>query len=283
MPFQSRLFAVVLLAGATCAYAAGQPPLPDGYLLVGLDGEFQKTAPGLYTFMFDNPIKTAKGSIMSGHEIEILPSTTLEYMLRDLGSKPHMGLRLWGTVTVYRGRNYIFPSYYLQVAAPVEPAPAEPNKPAAGELSPTGGPMPAINDANDEIRIPEELMKELKATRRVVDVAPAPAPSEPDRAAPAAPVETGDAFIVGRTGLLTFNPDDSSWSFKFDGLGRNVSRISFRMLPCEVLETMQVQRKPSALSPIRYQMAGVVTKFQGNYYILPSRVVRAYNYGNLGQ
>lgn len=274
---------VCLLAAAVALAAKEEPPLPDGYLLTGADGEFQQTAPGLYTFMFDKGIKTSKGSVVAGHEVELLPSTTLEYMLRDKGARPHMGVRLWGTVTVYRGRNYIFPSYYLQVAEAQTGKAGEPNAPAKPEEAAPGIPMPKINDSNDEIKIPEELMKELKATRRVVDVAPAPATSaDANQPSPAAPIETGDAVIVDRMGIMV-QPVANEWAFRLDGLGRNVSQINFHILPCQVLSQMEGERKPSAWTPLRYKMAGVVTRFKGEYYILPNGVVRAYNYGNFAQ
>ena len=232
-----------------------------------------------YTFAFEKAFVTDKGSIRAGQEVELLPSTSLEYMLREFGQRPSMGLRLWGSFTAYHGKNYIFPSYYLQVAPPA----AEPNKPAATtQPSEPNANLPRINDANDEVRIPQQLVEELKATRRVIDIAPAPIPpAEPNRAA--AHVETGDALIVDRMGIMTKPAGDEAWSFNIDGLGRNVSRISFRFLPCEVLERMEAQRKPFYLNPIRYRIAGTVTRFQGRYYILPTRAIRAYNNGNFAQ
>jgi hypothetical protein len=270
--------AVCLLAASLVSAAKEEPPLPDGYLLTGVDGEFQQTSPGLYTFMFDKPVKTEKGSIVAGHEIELMPSTTLEYMLRDLGEKPHMGLRLWGTVTVYRGRNFIFPSYYLQIAPAVVPTAAEPNASESIEEAAPGKPMPTINDANDEIKIPEQLIKELKATRRVVDVAPTPSSTEPNVII--SPIETGDALIVDRMGFMTVPQKDEPLAFKLDGLGQNVSRISWQILPCQTLQQLEAMRRPSSFKPVRYEIAGVVTKFKGQYYVLPNRVTRVYNYGN---
>jgi hypothetical protein len=125
-------------------------------------------------------------------------------------------------------------------------------------------------------------MDELKATRRVVDVAPPAEATEPNSPA-AQPMETGDAMIVDRYGVMTLSGAEGSWTFRFDGLGQSVGLISFRLLPCQVLEGMETERRPSDLSPIRYRIAGVLTKFKGQYYILPSRVIRAYNNGNFAQ
>jgi hypothetical protein len=280
MAIRPGIFASIVLLSAA-VHAAPLPPLPDGYLITGIDGEFQQTAPGVYTFMFDKDIKTTKGSITAGHEVELLPSTTLEYMLRDLGSAPHMGLRLWGTVTVYKGRNYIFPSYYLKIA-PVIKQTIEPNAPATAEEAAPSMPVPSINEANDEIRIPEQLMRDLQATRRVVDTAPAVSATDPNAIA-TMPVETGDVVVVGRVGMLMAPDKSGERYFRLDGLGRSVSLIKFHILPCQALEQLQGQIVPTAFNPVRHEVAGVVTKFHGEYYVLPTRVIRSYNYGNFAQ
>jgi hypothetical protein len=269
-----------LLLAVQVAHAALPTVLPEGLMFTGVDGELRQPAPGIYTFAFEKAFVTDKGSVLAGQEVELLPSTSLEYMLRELGGRSSMGLRLWGSLTAYRGRNYIFPSYYLQVAPPAAPAKAEPNKPALP--SEPNDKLPRINDAKDEVRIPQQLMEELKATRRVIDIAPAPvAPSEPNRTAIV--METGDALIVDRMGIMAKQAGDGAWSFNIDGLGRSVSGISFRLLPCEVLQRMETQRRPFYLNSTRYRIAGTVTRFQGRYYILPTRVIRAYNNGNLAQ
>jgi hypothetical protein len=284
-PESKIVLALCLLLPASLANAALPAVLPDGFLISGLDGELRQTAGGTYAFVFDKAVSTDKGSIKAGQEVGLLPSTTLEYMLRDMGASPSMSVRLWGTVTLFHSRNYIFPSYHLRVSAPTPPAqpepaaPAEPNVPVVKPAD-----VPAINDPNDEIRIPEELMTELKATRRVIDAAPAPEPTPPaaPETTPAAPLETADVMVVDRYGILTHAGGDS-WTLKFDGLGRNVSLISFGLLPCEVLQRMEADRKPSDLEPRRYRIAGVITRFKGDYYMLPARVVRAYDYGNFAQ
>ena len=286
------LCCVCVLLAASAVYAANQPLMPDGFMLAGVDGELRRASGGEYAFAFDKDMATEKGSVIAGQQMQMLPSTTLGYMRRDLGERQSMSLRLWGTITAYHGRNYIFPSYYLQIAtaAPAESAPSgnleAPSEPAAPVEA------PAINDANDEIRIPEELMAELKATRRIVDIEPAPAPagrngsSRPGEPAPPvspAPQETGDAVVVDRYGFMVRAGDESAWTFRFDGLGRKVSLRSFQLLPCEVLETVEGQRKPSRLEPPRHRIAGIVTRYKGEYYILPTRIIRAYDNGNFAQ
>jgi|GEM_PF-3415625 len=289
------LCCMCVLLVASAVYAANQPLMPDGFMLAGVDGELRPAGSGEYAFAFDKDMATEKGSVIAGQQIQMLPSTTLGYMLRDLGDGQSMSIRLWGTITAYHGRNYVFPSYYLQIAssgpsAPTEPAPSgeatAPSEPAATTEA------PSINDANDEIRIPEELMAELKATRRVVDVEPSPPPAgkngsfrpgEASFTTPSVPQETGDAVVVDRYGLMVRTGDDSAWMFRFDGLGRNVSLISFRVLPCRVLESVEGQRKPSWLEPPRYRIAGTGTRYKGEYYILPTRIIRAYDNGNFAQ
>lgn len=276
-------FVAVLCLFAQLLTAAVQP-LPDGYLFTGLDGEIRQSTGGSYVFVFDKPVSTDKGSVKAGQEVELLPSSNLESIVRQMGDRPSISLRLWGTVTAYRGRNYIFPSYYLQVASPAPTSKPDADKslPADTESQKNEN-IPVINDPNDEIRIPEELMADLKATRRVIDVAPAPHPqsAENNDTQPAISIQTPDAMVVDRSGIIIQAQD--TISFRFDGVGRNVNLTSFHLLPCEVLQKMEAERKSSDLEPRRYRIAGIITRFKGDYYILPTRVNRAYSNGNFIQ
>jgi hypothetical protein len=282
-PGNAVLAAACILVIASASHGAVAAALPEGFLLSGVDGTLRRGASGTYIFLLDSPISTDKGRLSEGEELELLASTTLEYMARSMADQDSAGLRLWGTVTLYRGRNYVFPSYYLQLATPAPPPPLDADGSVESGAQPEEGEAaPVINDPNDEIRIPEELMAELKATRRVIDVAPSAAPEVAAEISDDGKLATGDVMVVDRYGIM-MQGSDSSWAFRFDGLGRNVSLISFSLLPCEVLQMMEQQMKPSDLEPRRYRIAGIVTRFSGEYYILPTRVTRAYDYGNFAK
>jgi hypothetical protein len=275
----STAMVVVFMAASASAAAPSRSPLPEGFLLAGVDGRLAKGSTGAWTFTCEKTIATDSGSALAGQEIELLPSTTLEYMLGDLGTRESMELRLWGTVTLYRGENRIFPSYYLQMVPRTPTEPPADSSHAAAEANTV---EPRINDSNDEIRIPEQLIKELQATRRVVDIAPSgAAATAPDQSPAATRMQTGDAMLADRLGVIVRPEKDAAPSFRLDGLGRSVGTLSMRVLPCETLERIESQRSNTSLAPVRYRIAGIVTHFKGDYYILPTRLVRAYDYGNL--
>jgi hypothetical protein len=65
-------------------------------------------------------------------------------------------------------------------------------------------------------------------------------------------------------------------------LGWNVGDVRYELLPSSALEqARQLQR--SSLEPIRFNVAGLVTKFRGTQYLLLQRAAPVYNYGNFGR
>jgi hypothetical protein len=67
-----------------------------------------------------------------------------------------------------------------------------------------------------------------------------------------------------------------------DALGRNVQRLSFRLLPCEILEL--TERMQSAdLEPLRFKIAGILTTYGDERYLLLQKATRTYNHGNFGR
>ena len=78
--------------------------------------------------------------------------------------------------------------------------------------------------------------------------------------------------IQSRQGCAVFVPD---------ALGLNVSTIQYELLPCAALE--QAQRMQAAWpEPIRFNVAGLVSEYEGKPVLLLQRVTRSYNVGNFG-
>jgi hypothetical protein len=77
-------------------------------------------------------------------------------------------------------------------------------------------------------------------------------------------------------------PTANSWVFVPYALGWNLSDVRYKLLPCSALEEA-LQRQKQALDPVRFNVAGLVTEFQGQKYLLLQRAIIAYNYGNFGR
>jgi hypothetical protein len=258
---------IVILAflscAAFCAGAACQTPLRDGFGLTGIDGKLS-SADGKWFFEFDSEVSDDTGRIIAGSTVELLPSTALEKMTADAQKHPDADYRLWGNVTKYRGSNFIFPIYFLPISA-------------ADEIKPEGSPTSqqqkakiAINEPNDVLAIPEEIVSKLKS-RRIL---------RQEQLKEGLQLKQ-DYVLADRTALLDKRADGEP-ELILDALGRNIPQISFRLLPSEVLERAQYEQSAEP-DPVRFKMAGILTQYKGEYYLLLQKATRAYSHENFGR
>ena len=100
-----------------------------------------------------------------------------------------------------------------------------------------------------------------------------------------------DTVVINRTGIISpaylirgSCPADKNmkYGFAFDALGRNISRESLRLLPCEALERVE-RRQSIELEELKFQIAGIVTKYKDQKYLLLQRATRVYDYGNFAR
>ena len=136
--------------------------------------------------------------------------------------------------------------------------------------------------------VPPEIIERLKvrrerptttSLRQIMDSNEVPA----GESALDTPVYTrgADSVLVDRTAFLA-EQVDGRLVFVPDALGRNVQRLSFRLLPCEILElTERVQS--AELEPLRFKIAGILTTYKGEKYLLLQKATRAYSHGNFGR
>jgi hypothetical protein len=266
MSKRTVIFVFVLLScAALCAEAAQKTtPLRDGFDLTGVDGKLS-TSDNKWFFEFDEDMSDDVGQIDAGAAVELLPSTALEKITADARKRAEVSYRLWGNVTKYKGSNFIFPIYFLPIS------------PAEGQIKAEGPSTPqqkkakiTINEPNDELAIPEEIVGRLK-NRRVLRHEE---------------VKQGlqlkqDSILADRTALLDKRADGQS-EVILDAIGRNIPQISFRLLPCEVLE--RAQREQSAEpDPVRFKIAGILTQYKGEHYLLLQKAIQAYSHGNFGR
>ena len=288
--------------------------LQDGFVLRGVDGEVNgPDANGKLVFKFSVDVNDEKGVVKTGTNLELLPSATLEKIMADINERSAADYRLWGRVTRYKGKNFIFPSYFLPLGKLQQPAQvsqtqesppqegASPNESVGGRPAEVPSmkerePERDINEPNDVLNIPQEIVEKLR-TRRIAQPAISRTGETEDVNAveQKAGVAEGrerkgelekerefkqDAILADRTALLV-KQDDGRFVFVLDALGLNTPEVSLRVLPCEALELTE-QRQSAEPEPVPFKIAGIMTKYKGKYYLLPQKATRVYSYGNLG-
>lgn len=298
---------VVPVASGPGAGTARQRLLRDGFVLRGIDGRLTRQdnpAPirgresgygpqfnrygSRWFFELGSDVSDYKARVRAGTRLELLPSATLEKMAADVSER---SARLWGRVTKYKGRNFIFPMYFLplsKTAKPKSQTPKAPQKPQQQE----DRRQPAISDPNDILEIPQEIIEKLKTRRektadsrqRMADSKRLPIDEleltaenrkslTAEHYAPSA-----DSILVDRTALLV-EQDDGRLVFVLDALGRNVQQVSLRLLPCEALELTE-QRQSAVPEPVRFKIAGIKTAYKGEHYLLLQKATRVYSHQN---
>lgn len=253
------------LSGAQATRWAKPEPLRDGFLLAGLDGKLTKSGnEDSWFFEFASAVTDDKGLIEAGQQVRLLACSTLEKMTAEAQAQnAWASYRLWGTVTKYKNENFIFATYFLPVSE------AKPSEPAGAQQEKAG---PKINEPNDVIIIPADALEMLKA-KRTIRLAELKKPLESEE----------DRILADRTGFLVERTQTGWWAvFEFDALGRNLQNSSIRLLPCQILEQIQAEQSAD-FNRLRFQVAGIVTKYKSDYYLLLQRASRIYSYGNFAR
>ncbi|MHC4721498.1 MAG: hypothetical protein ACYS6I_02195 [Planctomycetota bacterium] len=255
----------------------------EGFVLEGVEGRISRAegSEDKWLFSADVDISDGRGVIKAGQKMELLPSGTLEQITAQVEEEGGAGVRLWASVTRYSNRyrlsvgefedvslrkeffdkNFLFVWYFI--------------------------PMSSIREEQSESEDAEEAEQEKATDEEVEDsILPADvmAMLKPKRMVNLAKLKKldikGDVMLADRTGFVVGSEGDKV--FVIDGLGRNVEDISFRLLGCEVLERTEANLAGSPYRQ-RYRVAGRVTKYKGEFYMLLQRAVRTYNHGNFAR
>jgi hypothetical protein len=269
---KKRNFFVLVSVIICAALCSGQPKgdiLTDGLTLSGVDGQLISKdnssrgpqtpysafgEPHIYYFKTDTELADDKTVVKAGTAIEVLPSVALEKMAAVRKENPSVGFRIWGTVTSYRGENYIFVIYFLQLGD----TDAEKTDSQQSRLK---------EDPNDPLRLPPEILEKMKS-RKII---------QPTQLINGLEMEQ-DRILVDRTGFIKNDPN-GNYVLSFDAIGRNLENISIPLLPCYMLESSSQEQKRE-LEEIRFNVSGVVTKYKGSFYLLLQRASRVYGHGN---
>jgi hypothetical protein len=296
------------IVSATSGFDAGTiretPLLRDGFVMTGVNGNLiGPDSNDVWFFELTTDVNDYRTVIKAGTSLELLPSAALEKMTDDKKMRTTAAYRLWNSrVTKYKGRNFIFPGYFMPLskADKLEPEPSqepqlkqqEPGRIQSGqeELQ-----QLALDEPNDVLAIPQEIIEKLRTRRERTTVSKKPIADSNeisvDELQPAMEVEklpddqhytrSSDSIFVDRTALL-IKQDDGRLIFVPDALGRNVQKLSLNLLPCAALELTELKQAAEP-EPLRFKIAGIITKYKGDNYLLLEKATRAYSHGNFGR
>jgi len=279
--YASRLavlgFVLLQAAGAALGAQPEAPKLlPEATVLDGVDGTVVPAdANNGWLFELAADVNTASAKAAAGTRLPLLPSAALERLIADVNDRYVPRYRLSAYVTQYRGENYLFPTYYLPLSK-LKDAPS-----SAPQQEQTPEPVGPIIESDPNLTIPQEIIEKLR-DRRPIRGARRNSESKEGQTADGKPGSRSalGRMLVDSVGLI--EQENGRWTFTPYALGWNISRERHEVLPCTTLE--QAQRlQATLLEPLRFDVAGLVTQFQGRTYLLLRRAVPVYNYGNFGR
>lgn len=256
------------------------PLLRDGFILTGVDGALAgPDSNDVWFFELASDVNDSSTVLKTGTKLELLPSSALEKMIADAKTQPAATYRLWdGRVTKYKGKNYIFPNYFQPLRKSQD---AGQNTESESPASDLGKSDLALDEPNDVLTLPAELLEKLRTRRqsRMGDGGLKTTGFEDVNAVSYMP--TADAIFADRTAFMV--KQDNGWLvLEPDALGRNIQKLTMRLLPCEVLELAEREQSAEP-EPIRLKVAGLMTRYKGDSYLLLLRANRAYSHSNFGR
>ncbi len=265
---QKKLIILILafLAGAAFgANTARENLLRDSFVLAGIDGRLVVSDDSdRWVFQPDSDVSDDVGLVKAGSDIELLRCSTLEKIVTDAKKRSSEYYRLWGRVTRYQGSNFMFPIYFLPLSKIERPRSGTSEQPRLPDSK------LIINEPNDALVIPQEIVAKLK-TRKIVRVEQ---------------LEQGielkaDSILAERTGFVV-EQADGKVVFAVDALGRSFQKICFPLLPCQVLENAE-KTQSNEPDPLRFRISGILTRYKNENYLLLQRATPVYSHGNLGR
>ena len=303
----SLLFVVLFISvvPATFGLAAEvireTPLLRDGFVMMGVEGKLiVPDGNDVWFFELASDVNDYSTVIKAGTRLELLPSAALERMTADKKMRATAVYRLWNSrVTRYKGRNFIFPGYFIPLSKAEEPEPSQQSQHKQQEPDRIQTAKPReqqleLDEPNDVLSMPQEIIEKLRAKRERTDVSKQPIADGNevliDKSQPAAeeqsPVaqsyaRSTDLVFVDRTGFL-IEQEDGRLVFAPDALGRNVQKLSLHLLPCAVLELAESEQAAEP-EKVRFKIAGIITKYKGDNYLLLEKAIPAYSHGNFGR
>jgi len=291
---KSRILGTALVLAMAGAGLAAQPvankPLPEATMLNSVDGKLVRVdANDAWWFELTDEVKSQTFRLAAGTRFMLLPSVVLEQLIADVNDRFAPTYRLTAQVTRYQEANFLLATYFLPLSR------FKSDKPEAADARPK---IAADNLPIDpELAVPPEILEKLKNGRPVRG--PLRKPAERGQGTP--PKAALGHMLVNRVGLIDV-AEAQAWKrgsmeasdqrvyactqprYRFTpyALGWNVSDVHYELLPCSALERAQ-QLQRGSIETVRFNVAGLVTQFQGRQYLLLQRAAPVYNYGNFGR
>jgi len=290
------MIAFSVVTPAADAQAARPALLPDGFILTGIEGKLTGSdSNDVWLFELGSDIADDDIVLKAQTSLKLLPSATLEKLVTDANERSANSYMLWGRITKYKGKNFIFPSYFSPLIAPPTPTIPSQKEPAETIPSDVNNQKPAVNDPNDLLTIPQEVLEKLKAARSTTPASMQrprdnkaiqnqkmrPSTEEISSINTKLYTQNIDSVFIDRTALL-LRLNEDQLLFLLDALGRNMPEASLQLLPCEMLELTE-QRQSAVPEPVRFKIAGIMTKYKGQSYLLLQKATRIYSHGNFGR
>jgi hypothetical protein len=274
------ILAMTMAAGIWTSEAAAKTNsdklLPDDYVFAGVDGNLVQKGVDKWAFRFESAANIGGVEIKAGQALEMLGSATLEKMIADTKERSDAQFRLWAKVTKFEGNNYLFAVYYLSLRKLDQPKEEavknEPNKTSQAN-APRLSSGQAVNAPNDVVNIPANIVALLKKSEVL-----ATTEAQVTRAEELQLKQ--DTIFANRAGRVDVK--NGTYVFEADALGRRVEKFAIKLLPCQKLEDAMTQVR-SESNPVRFNVAGILTKYKGEQYLLLQKATRIYSYGNFGR
>ncbi|MBN2593302.1 MAG: hypothetical protein JXA81_07325 [Sedimentisphaerales bacterium] len=281
---------LVPAASGFCAEINPETPLlRDGFVMNGVDGDLVgPDSNDVWFFELSSDVNDYRTVVEAGTRLELLPSSALERMTADRKTRTAAVYRLWNSrVTKYKSRNFIFPNFFLPVSKTKKQQQKQDGSTDAA-TEPQPGRESAVDDPNDVLTMPREVMEKLRARRERTAGTGQQVPdsngisAEEDKLPSAQRYRrSSDSVLVDRTALLV-ERDDGRLVFVLDALGRNVQKLSLNLLPCAAMELTELKQAAEP-EPLRFKVAGIMTKYKGEDYLLLEKATRTYSHGNFGR
>jgi hypothetical protein len=267
---KTTIFIVMFLSGVASSYTKIRL-IADGFVLEGVDGKVVLSE-DTYFFEPEGDLEVRSGASFSNLRLHILHSTQLEKIEADTQKRKSANYKIWGRVTKYGDKNYVYVSYFLPLSKVKQLTDKTPQKEEKQQT------QVRVDEPGDELAMPKEVLEQLTDKR--------PMRTEPSETSGKTEIKDyGQARIdfvfADRTGFVTEGENDK-FDFISEGLGRGLGRDKIEILPCEQLERAQ-QVQQAEIEPVRFKVAGIMTSYKEKKFLLLHRAARVYDYGNFGR
>jgi hypothetical protein len=200
---------------------------------------------------------------IGGYEMTLLPCSRLEEMVRAAQAAPdrEVVFEVTGEIFVFRRRNYLLPIHAPQLnqRAREQEAVAEPATTQQPEIEPAAERTPVAGDrARSIMRDLEQAVGPLART-----VAPAGRIAEEG----GRPLMQEGTLLVSRRGQIR-RDRQGAWLFIFDADTNGLADPSMAILPCMMLETIDLHARRGQNTPVL--LSGPVYTYRGLNYLLPT-------------